>query len=89
MITPVFGLITATNQTTPGPASAVTFTIAAQLAEGPVVLTGVKPANKPPADTWDVDATALVESWCIGGRHPDGRIRWIINLFPDAFDCPE
>ncbi len=85
----VFGVISATTQVSPGPVSSVSFTVAAQLEEGPVSYSHVKPSNAVPSDDWDVDCSELVDTWIVGYRHPDGRIRWIIPMWPDAFDCPE
>lgn len=86
MVECVSGYITATTQTEPGPASAVTFTIQMENVDGVIEIEGCKPANPIPPDTLDVDASQAIGKMAIGFMSA-GRVRWFIPLFPDQLYC--
>jgi len=86
MVECVSGYIIATNQTEPGPASAITYTIQMETKDGVIDIAGCRPANNLPPDTLDVDATQAIGTMAIGFASA-GRVRWFIHLWPEQIYC--
>jgi hypothetical protein len=88
----ISGVITATNQTAAGPASAVRFTVKTDLPSGPVTMSDVRPCGPKPDDGWDVDTRPYTNennNCIVGYMKPNNDVRWHVPMWPDAYDCEE